>query len=98
MSHEAVIANDAHIVSRAQLIIVLLAYVASLGVFYGTMQAGQTELRRSLDSIDRQVGDMGNAVNRLAGANERLDEHLKSVDHRLDVLEKDKPIESYRRN
>jgi hypothetical protein len=48
--------------------------------------------------MKNEIHDQTIALNRLAGANERLDEHMKAVDRRLDTLEKDRPIESYRRN
>lgn len=84
--------------SWMQIIIIGVAYIASLGVFYGTMQAGYNALHGAVDEMKNEIHDQTIALNRLAGANERLDEHMKSVDRRLDILEKDKPIESYRRN
>lgn len=86
-----------HMVSWIQIVIVAIAYIGSLGVFYGTMQSGQGELQRSLDKLSAEVSDMSKSINRLANTNERLDEHMKSVDRRLDVLEKDSAVKEFHR-
>jgi len=87
-----------HLVSWAQIILILAAYIGSLIFFMGTTQESQRELNRALDGLGQKVEVMGTAVNHLANTEERLDEHMKSVDRRLDILEKDKTIESYKRN
>jgi len=94
--------NDKHLVSWVQVVVVIGAYIASLGVFYGTSQAGLDELRRSVNALTGEVTDQTKALNRLANVYERLDEHTKSaeieINRRLDRLEKDRTIETYKRN
>ena len=97
MSEESA-SRSSHLISWGQILLLILAYVGGIGVFFGVQQSGVGQLSESVRELSHEVRDMGTSVGRLASANERLDEHMKSVDRRLDVLEKDKTIESYKRN
>ena len=87
--------RSGHLVSWAHVAILILAYAGGIGVFFGVQQSGVAQLSDSVRELSHEVRDMGASVGRLASANERLDEHMKSVDRRLDTLEKDKQIETY---
>lgn len=89
--------NRAHLVSWAQVLLLAGAYLAGIGVLFGNMQSGKDELSRSVSALSSEVRDMGISVNRLALATERQDEHMRSVDRRLEILEKDRTIENWKR-
>jgi outer membrane murein-binding lipoprotein Lpp len=90
---------SAHLLSWAQLFLLVGAYIGSLVFFMGTTQRGQEELSRSLVTLSGEVKEMGTAVNRLASVYERLDEHTKSAERetnrRLEILEKDSNVKRW---
>jgi hypothetical protein len=85
-------------VSWSQLALSLAVYAGGLVWLLSASQSAEMNLRGAVDNLSRQVEKMGEQVGRLATSNERMDEHMKSVDRRLDILEKDKSIEGWKRN
>jgi hypothetical protein len=84
--------------SWSQLFLSLAVYAGGLVWLLSASQSAELNLRGSVDNLSRQVEKMGDQVGRLANSNERIDEHMKSVDRRLDILEKEKAIEGWKRN
>lgn len=91
--------------SWSQLFLSLAVYAGGLVWLLSASQGAETNLRGAVDNLSHQVEKMSDQLGRLANSNERMDEHMKSLDKnydriesRMQVLEKDKAIEGWKRN
>ncbi len=93
--------HQSHLLSWAQVIIIAVVYLLSIGAIYGSMESGQKQLSDSVNGLRGAVGDLSNSVYKWADITARLDEHTRTseveIKRRLDILEKDSAVKEWRK-
>lgn len=80
--------------SWAQFGLTILIGAVGFGMAVDKLQTNQEVTQKAVAELTIQVANLSSSVTRNAMATERLDEHLRGVDHRLDRLEQ---VEEWKR-